>query len=92
MLKKEENLFQTLKEKIFLDLKLNDIPATCSAAVESIKDLKNINYLTLHANAGEETIKAVIKSTKKINPRIKILLVTILTSISNSSIKKNWSH
>ena len=76
------------REKIFLDLKLNDIPATCSAAVESIKDLKNINYLTLHANAGEETIKAVIKSTKKINPRIKILLVTILTSISNSSIKK----
>ena len=76
------------KEKIFLDLKLNDIPATCSAAVKSLKDLKNINYLTLHANAGEETIKAVVKTAKKINSRIKILLVTILTSISNSSIKK----
>jgi orotidine-5'-phosphate decarboxylase len=76
------------KEKIFLDLKLNDIPATCSAAVNSLKDLKNINYLTLHANAGEETIKTVVKTAKKINSRIKILLVTILTSISNSSIKK----
>ena len=31
------------KNKIFLDLKLNDIPATCSAAIKSLKDLKNIN-------------------------------------------------
>ena len=75
-------------KKIFLDLKLNDIPATCSAAIKSLKDIKNINYITLHANAGEETIKAVLKSAKKTNPKLRILLVTILTSISNSSIKK----
>ena len=76
------------KEKIFLDLKLNDIPATCSKALQSLKDLKNINYISLHANAGEETILAVVKTAKKINSRLKVLLVTILTSISNSSIKK----
>ena len=76
------------KKKIFLDLKLNDIPATCSAALKSLKDLRNIDFITLHANAGEETIKAVVKSAKKINSRLKILLVTVLTSISNSSIKK----
>ena len=76
------------RKKIFLDLKLNDIPATCSKALMSLKDLKNINYITLHANAGEETIKEVIKTAKKINPKLKILLVTVLTSISNSSIKK----
>ncbi len=76
------------QKKIFLDLKLSDIPATCSKAIESIKDLKNINYITLHANAGEETVKAVVKTAKKINPELKILLVTILTSISNVSIKK----
>ena len=76
------------KKKIFLDLKLNDIPATCSKAIISLKDLKNINYLTLHANAGEDTVKAVVKSAKKNKPSLKILLVTILTSISNKSIKK----
>ena len=38
-----------------------------SEALMSLKDLKNINYLTLHANAGEETIKAVVKTAKKIN-------------------------
>ena len=75
-------------KKIFLDLKLNDIPVTSAAAIKSLKDLRNISYITLHANAGEETIKAVIKSIKKTNVKIKILLVTILTSISNSSIKK----
>ena len=75
-------------KKIFLDLKLNDIPTTCSNAIKSIKDLKNIRYITLHANAGEETVKTVVKTAKKINPKLKILLVTILTSISNKSIKK----
>ena len=76
------------KKRIFLDLKLNDIPATCSKAIISLRDLKNINYITVHANAGEETIRAVVKTAKKINPKLKILLVTILTSISNISIKK----
>ena len=33
-------------KKIFLDLKLNDIPATCSKAIKSLKDLRNINYIT----------------------------------------------
>ena len=76
------------RENLFLDLKLNDIPETCSKAITSLKDLKNINYITIHANAGEETIKAVIKTVKKTNPKLKILLVTILTSMSNKSIKK----
>ena len=75
-------------KKIFLDLKLNDIPATCSKAIKSLKDLRNINYITLHANSGEETVKEVVKTSKKINPKLKVLLVTILTSISNVSIKK----
>ena len=76
------------RKKIFLDLKLNDIPATCSKAINSLKDLKNVNYITLHANAGEETVKAVVRTAKKINPKLKILLVTLLTSFSNESIKK----
>jgi len=75
-------------KKIFLDLKINDIPATSSAAINSIKDLKNIDYITVHANSGVETVKSVVKVSKTINSNIKILLVTILTSISNSSIKK----
>ena len=78
-----------LKEKkIFLDIKASDIPVTCSKAINSIKDLKNINYITVHANAGDETVKAVIRAAKKILPKLKVLLVTVLTSMSNTSIKK----
>ena len=76
------------KNKLFLDLKLNDIPNTSANALKSLRDLKNIDYITVHANAGEETIRTVVKTAKKINSRIKILLVTVLTSISNTSIKK----
>ena len=75
-------------KKIFLDLKISDIGNTSAAAIRSLKDLNNINYITVHANAGEETLKAVVKMAKKINKKIFILCVTILTSISNSSIRK----
>ena len=47
------------KKQIFLDLKLNDIPNTCAAAVHSLKDLKNISYLTVHINGGLDMLKAV---------------------------------
>ena len=75
-------------EEIFLDLKLNDIPNTCAAAINAIKDLKNISYLTVHTSGGYEMLKAVKKVSKKINKKIKILGITVLTSFSNSSIKK----
>tara|TARA_E500000178_G_scaffold351431_1_gene412507 strand:- start:3 stop:689 length:687 start_codon:yes stop_codon:yes gene_type:complete len=75
-------------KKIFLDIKASDIPVTCYKAINSIKDLKNINYITVHANAGDETVKAIMKAAKKFLPKLKVLLVTVLTSISNTSIKK----
>ena len=73
---------------IFLDLKLNDIPNTCSAAIASLKDLKNIKYLTVHINGGYEMLRAVKKSARKINKNLKILGVTVLTSLSDKSLKK----
>jgi len=75
-------------KEIFLDLKLNDIPNTCASAIHSLKDLKNISYLTVHINGGYEMLKAIKKASKKINKKLKILGVSVLTSFSNSSIKK----
>ena len=76
------------KKIIFLDLKLNDIPNTCSATISSLKDLKNIKYLTVHINGGYEMLRAVKKSARKINKNLKILGVTVLTSLSDKSLKK----
>ena len=76
------------KKEIFLDLKLNDIPNTCVAAIYSLRDLKNLSYLTVHTQGGLEMLKSVKNASKKINNKLKILGVTVLTSFSNSSIKK----
>ena len=86
---KGRNFIANLKKKeIFLDLKLNDIPNTCSSAIRSLKDLKNISYLTVHINGGLEMLKEVKKVSKKVNKKLKILGVTVLTSFSNKSIKE----
>ena len=69
---------------IFLDLKLNDIPNTCTSAIKALQDLKNINYLSVHIGGGYKMLKAIKKSSKK----TKILGVSVLTSFSNKSLKK----
>ena len=72
-----------LKNKtIFVDLKLHDIPNTCASTVKAIKDLK-INYLTIHISSGLEALKA----TKKVSGKIKLIGVTILTSIDNKALR-----
>ena len=82
-------LSKVSKEQIiFLDLKLNDIPNTCISAINSLKDIKNIKYITVHISGGYEMLKAIRKKSKKINKKLKILGVTVLTSFSDKSLKK----
>ena len=76
------------KNKIWLDLKLLDIPNTVSASIKSLADLKNINYLTVHASGGLEMMRSAKKAAKKINKKLKILGVTVLTSFSKNTLKK----
>ena len=51
---------------IFADLKLNDIPNTCTSAINAIKDLK-VDYLTIHISSGLEALRA----KKKFQVRLK---------------------
>ena len=76
------------KSEFFLDVKFNDIPQTVLSAVESLKDLKKCRYITVHANGGFEMLKAIKKHAKKINKNLKVLGVTILTSLNNKSLKE----
>ena len=68
---------------IFADLKIHDIPNTCVSTLKTLKDLK-INYLTIHVSSGLKALKA----TKKIAGKIKIVGVTILTSLENKALKE----
>ena len=82
--KKGRNFISKLKSKIiFADLKINDIPNTCVSTIKAIKDLK-INYLTIHISSGLEALKAC----RKISGKIKLIGVTILTSLDNKALKE----
>lgn len=71
------------KKIIFVDLKLHDIPNTCASAVKAIKDL-NVTYLTIHISSG----LAALKATKKVSGKIKLVGVTILTSLENKALRE----
>ena len=84
--KKGRKFLENIKTDFWLDLKINDIPQTALSAIDSLKDLKKCKYITVHANGGLEMLKAVKKEAKKINKNIKILGVTVLTSLNNKSL------
>ena len=86
--KQGRKFLEKIKYDFWLDLKINDIPQTAISALDSLKDLKKCKYITVHANGGLEMLKAVRKKAKKINKNLKILGVTVLTSLNNNSLKQ----
>jgi orotidine-5'-phosphate decarboxylase len=66
--------------KIFLDLKLHDIPNTVNKTIKGFSDCK-IDMLTVHLSGGEEMLKAAILASKSINT--KVIGVSMLTSLED---------
>ena len=73
--------------KVFLDLKLHDIPNTVARAVESLAPLP-IGMLTIHASGGMEMMQAARKAQQQNNPDLLLLAVTVLTSIDDTALEK----
>ena len=67
--------------KIFLDLKLHDIPNTVYEAILGFHDC-SIDMLTVHLSGGEEMLKQAMLAGKSINS--KVIGVSILTSLEES--------
>ncbi|MBU1659097.1 orotidine-5'-phosphate decarboxylase [bacterium] len=67
--------------KIFLDLKLYDIPNTMADAAESIVGL-GVDMFNVHASAGKRAMKEVMARLEKYEQRPIVLAVTALTSFS----------
>ena len=85
--KQGRKFLEKIKTNFWLDLKINDIPQTALSAIDSLKDLKRCKYITVHASGGLQMLRAVKKKAKKINKKLKVLGVTILTSLNNKSLK-----
>ncbi|RYA22701.1 orotidine-5'-phosphate decarboxylase [Malaciobacter halophilus] len=78
--------------KIFLDLKLYDIPNTMADAAEDISKFGLIDMFNVHASAGKVAMKEVMNRIKNIPNRPLILSVTALTSFDNDNFRAVYNE
>jgi orotidine-5'-phosphate decarboxylase len=74
-------------EKIFLDLKLHDIPNTVAGAMRSVCRL-GIDMVTVHASGGEAMLKAASGEARSAASPPLLLAVTALTSLSEEDMRR----
>ena len=71
---------------LMLDLKLKDIPETVYKAIKALDDIE-FGFLTVHGQGGKKLIENAIKAASEIKSKPKIMMVTILTSLSNNDLR-----
>jgi orotidine-5'-phosphate decarboxylase len=77
--------------KIFLDLKLYDIPNTMADAAQEIANL-NIDMFNIHASAGKKAMQTVMNRIQDLPNKPLVLAVTALTSFDNDSFKDIYNQ
>ena len=70
--------------RIFLDLKLHDIPNTVAGAVRAAREL-GADYLTVHAGGGPAMLEAAARAAEE---RLAILAVTVLTHLDERELAR----
>ena len=70
--------------KVFLDLKLHDIPNTVAKTVETASKL-GVEMLTIHLSGGAEMIQAAVAAR---TGKMSILGVTVLTSANEQTLRE----
>ena len=78
--------------KIFLDLKLYDIPNTMADAAFEIANFGLVDMFNVHASAGKEAMRTVVERISNIPNKPLILAVTALTSFDNDSFKAIYNE
>lgn len=82
---------QALKQRnkrVFLDLKLHDIPSTVARAVARARVLE-VDLLTLHATGGRPMMEAAAQAAEN---DLTLLGVTVLTSMTPSDMEHSWGR
>lgn len=78
--------------KIFLDLKLYDIPNTMADAAQEIAQFGIVDMFNVHASAGKIAMQTVMQRIKDIPNRPLVLAVTALTSFDNENFKAIYNE
>lgn len=74
--------------RVFLDLKLHDIPNTVGSAVRSARDL-GVDLCTIHLSGGPEMCAAAVSEA---GDGLRILGVTVLTSSNQATLEECGVH
>lgn len=77
---------RSLGKRVFLDLKLHDIPHTVARAVQAAADLE-VELLTVHVAGGPEMMKAAQVAAGE---ELSLVGVTLLTSLSPNDVESAW--
>src|SRR5438309_5639202 len=72
--------------RVFLDLKYHDIPNTVGAAVSEAAKL-GVSMLTVHGSGSGKMLAAAVEAAKS-RPKVMVLAVTVLTSLSGRDLEK----
>lgn len=76
-----------IEKRVFLDLKLHDIPNTVRGAAQSASSL-GVELLTVHAVGGEAMLRAAVEGGGSTG----ILAVTVLTSMAQGELEAARGH
>ncbi|HSM94792.1 MAG TPA: orotidine-5'-phosphate decarboxylase [Rhizomicrobium sp.] len=70
---------------VFADTKFHDIPNTVAGASKAIASL-GISIFNIHASGGEAMMRAAREAAASVDPKVKIIAVTVLTSLEDSDL------
>ena len=68
--------------KVFLDLKLHDIPNTVAGATGVAREM-GVDYLTIHSAGGQEMLAAACEAAES---KVSLLAVTLLTHLNATAL------
>lgn len=88
--KEGPSLIKELKDnhfKIFLDLKLHDIPTTVYKAMKNIAKL-NVDITNVHASGGIKMMALAKQAIEEENAKTELIAVTQLTSTTEDALKE----
>ncbi len=75
-------------KRIFLDLKLHDIPNTVRGAAAAAREL-GVELITVHATGGTRMIAAAAEGA---GGDVRVVAITLLTSLSAMEVREVWGR